>query len=314
MKRILIIALASAIAAVAWAQPKIAVLDATIPKNMDPSVIIPVTDKITESFVGSGRYTVLDRDNVDSILKEREFQLSDMVSDQDAATAGKYLGADFVVVIKVQKLGDTYYVSGKTITVKSGVIAKQGSAQGEGKIAALIDLAQEVGEKLSGNDELGTAAPKKAKAAAQAENSTKNAGEKPLQVAGGSRKSAGLPVLLNIIPGLGVGSFVEGDTLGGLLILGGGALAWTLVIGGAIASTDAVALNPNATTGYGEIWAGLLTGAGIGIFGIVRPITFANKWNDEHGFASLDVLPTLTPTSSSGAAAVAPGAVLKLSF
>ena len=56
---------------------------------MDPSVIVPVTEKIVERLVVFGRFTVLDRANIDSVLKEREFQMSGMVSDQDVVTAGK---------------------------------------------------------------------------------------------------------------------------------------------------------------------------------------------------------------------------------
>ena len=151
MKRAIPVALFVVLAAVAvWSQPKVAVLDAIIPKNMDPSVIIPVTEKIAERLVVSGRFTVLDRANIESVLKEREFQVSGMVSDQDVVTAGKYLGADFVVVAKVTKVSDTYFISAKMIAIKTGVIANQTSAQGEGKLSELITLAERVGEVLSG--------------------------------------------------------------------------------------------------------------------------------------------------------------------
>jgi len=43
---------------------------------MDPSVIIPITEKIAERLVVSGRCYVLDRANIDSVLKEREFEVS----------------------------------------------------------------------------------------------------------------------------------------------------------------------------------------------------------------------------------------------
>ena len=151
MKRAVFAILFAAMAAVAaWSQPKIAVLDALIPQNMDPSVIVPTTEKIIERLVVSGRFTVLDRANIESVLKEREFQVSGMVSDQDVVTAGKYLGADFVVVAKISKVGDTYFITAKMIAIKTGVIANQTSAQGEGKLSAVISLAEQVGEVLSG--------------------------------------------------------------------------------------------------------------------------------------------------------------------
>ena len=134
----------------AWSQPKVAVLDAIIPQNMDPSIQGPATEKIIEKLVQSNRFTVLDRANIEGVLKEREFQVSGMVSDQDVVTAGKYLGADYVVVAKLSRVGDTNFISGKMINVKTGVIASQTSAQGDGKLSVLINLAGQVGETLSG--------------------------------------------------------------------------------------------------------------------------------------------------------------------
>jgi hypothetical protein len=154
-KAIFTLLLAATAIAVAWAQPKVAVLDAIIPQNMDPSVITPATDKIIEKLVQSNRFTVLDRANIESVLKEREFQVSGMVSDQDAVTAGKYLGADFIVVAKISKVGDTNFVSGRMINVKTGVIVSSTSAQGDGKLAIVVGLAAQVGDVLAG----GVAAP-----------------------------------------------------------------------------------------------------------------------------------------------------------
>jgi hypothetical protein len=154
-KALLAVLIIASVFAVAWAQPKVAVLDSIIPQNMDPSVISPATDRIIEKLVQSQRFTVLDRANIESVLKEREFQVSGMVSDQDAVTAGKYLGADFIVVSKISKVGDTNFMSGKMINVKTGVIVSTTSAQGEGKLAVVINLAGQVGEVLAG----GTATP-----------------------------------------------------------------------------------------------------------------------------------------------------------
>jgi hypothetical protein len=141
-----------------WAQPKVAVLDAVVPAKMDQSVVEPVTEKIIERLVVSGRYTVLDRSNISQVLKEREFQVSGLVSDEEITEAGKYLGADFVVVVKVQQVTDTFFLSSKMIAVKTGVIANQASKEGEGKLSVLIKLAEQVGDVLAGGTVLAPAA------------------------------------------------------------------------------------------------------------------------------------------------------------
>jgi len=81
-------------AASVGALPKVAVLDAVIPQSMDKSVIIPITDKIAEQIVASKQYSVLDRANVEQVLKEKEFQVSGMVQDSEIKQAGKYLGSN----------------------------------------------------------------------------------------------------------------------------------------------------------------------------------------------------------------------------
>jgi hypothetical protein len=187
MKRVFLITAILVMAAAGLsAQPKVAVLDAVIPQNMDPSVVVPVTEKIVERLVVSGRFTVLDRANIESVLKEREFQVSGMVSDQDVVTAGKYLGADFVVVAKVQKVGDTYFISAKMIAIKTGVIANQTSAQGEGKLSTLISIAEQVGEVLSGGAVLAQSAAGEPSDISKPVRPTKT---KPRQVSISSSKS-----------------------------------------------------------------------------------------------------------------------------
>ncbi|MFA6505596.1 MAG: hypothetical protein WCT14_05850, partial [Treponemataceae bacterium] len=81
-----------------------------------------------------------------------------LVSDAEITEAGKYLGADFVVVAKVQRVADTYFLTAKMIAVKTGVIANQTSAENEGKLSILIKLAEKVGDVLSGGTVLAPAA------------------------------------------------------------------------------------------------------------------------------------------------------------
>lgn len=141
-----------------------------------------------------------------------------------------------------------------------------------------------------------------------------------------SPKRAALPVALNLIPGLGIGSFVQGDLHGGIIGLGGE------VIGGGV-----------AVYGLGYAYANVLGAVFVGAFGgdtgeeasrvrtgltlmcvggavwvvtkvyeIVRPISYARDYNAEHDFAKASFAPVLVPTSRDGS--LSPGLVLSLSF
>jgi TolB-like protein len=151
---VLVLALACICTAFAIAAPKVAVLDAVLPNGMDLNVAIGVTEKISEELVGSGRFTVLDRTTVGQSLKEIEFQMSGMVSDEQIKKAGEQLnsrlGAAFVVVSRVSQVGDTFFVTAKMIDIKTGEITAQASAEQEGKLAITLKIAQAVGKKLAG--------------------------------------------------------------------------------------------------------------------------------------------------------------------
>ncbi len=149
-----VLALLCLSAAAAAAAPKVAVLDAVLPEKMDVNVAIGVTEKISEELVGSGKFTVLDRTTVGQSLKEIEFQMSGMVSDEQIKKAGEQLnsrlGASFVVVSRVSQVGDTFFVTAKMIDIKTGEITAQASSEQEGKLAVTLKIAQAVGKKLAG--------------------------------------------------------------------------------------------------------------------------------------------------------------------
>ncbi len=149
----------------AWTLPKVAVLDLTLQKGIDATVIAPVTESVMEEVVDARAYVVLDRAYIEQILKEKEFQLSGMVSDTQVAQAGQYLGADYVVAGKIQMVGDTYFVVAKMIEVKTGVIVAQSSDQGEGKLAVLLTMAHAVGKKLVAGAPISALSPSAAPAA-----------------------------------------------------------------------------------------------------------------------------------------------------
>lgn len=151
---VLVLALVCIGTVMAAAAPKVAVLDAVLSERMDPNVAIGVTEKISEELVSSGRFTVLDRTTVGQSLKEIEFQMSGMVSDEQIKKAGEQLntrlGAAYVVVARVSQVGDTYFVTAKMIDIKTGEITAQASAEQEGKISVTLKIAQAVGKKLAG--------------------------------------------------------------------------------------------------------------------------------------------------------------------
>ena len=155
-------------AAAVFSLPHVAVLETILAAGMDPTAAVPVTDKIVEELVNSGKFTVLDRANVDQILREKEFQLSSgIVRNEEIRRAGEYLGADYVVLANASRVGSTYVISAKMIDVVTGEIAAQASTEKQGKIDVLLEIARTVGRQISGQEIVVVEAEKKVEAKAE---------------------------------------------------------------------------------------------------------------------------------------------------
>lgn len=133
-----------------------------------------------------------------------------------------------------------------------------------------------------------------------------------------------LPVLLNALPGIGMGSFVQRDPLGGLIGLGGEILGVGLMGYGvvyAIGQAVAVSLVEVFTLGYGEptvqtrtvealVFGGLAVWGCTKLFEIIRPFWFASRRTQEvaaAGTAAPELIVLVAPGRAPGATTFAPG-------
>jgi TolB-like protein len=311
-KTIAVVVILFLCAAAVFSLPHVAVLDTILAAGMDPTAAVPVTDKIVEELVNSGKYTVLDRANTAQILVEKEFQLSSgLVKNEEVRLAGEYLGADYVVLANASRVGSTYVISAKMIDVVTGEIATQASREKQGKIDVLLEIAREVGRQISGQEIVVVEVEKKVE-------------EKPVQTtqpaAGGStlavaqlqelirtrthmkrggdmqmlplvqqlseqqrmmlytsnrKDNAVTSMLLNwLVPSLG--SFLQGDVTGGIVELSLFTVGLTTVLNGETEYYE---------YGYYYYEYNSFFYVGIGVLGvyvvyyIARPFQFVKQWN-----------------------------------
>ena len=108
-----------------------------------------ITDIVRGTVVKSGKYTVLDRANMDSILKEQSFQQTGCTDAACAVKIGKLLSMKYMIVGTLSKLGSTYILSAELISVESGKIVK--SEDGNSKtIDEIINVAKDAANRLVG--------------------------------------------------------------------------------------------------------------------------------------------------------------------
>jgi len=102
-------------------------------KNVNEETATGVMVFIENAFVNVGKVRVVDRQNITKIVKEYEFQQSDLTDESTAVEIGKLSGADIIVIGSISYVGDNYYLNIKLISVETAEII--GSSIADAKTA-----------------------------------------------------------------------------------------------------------------------------------------------------------------------------------
>jgi hypothetical protein len=107
---------------------KVAVLEVSGAVRGDP-VKNQIGDFFVMELIKRG-YTPVERAKVQALLKEQEFQASDVTSDQDAAKAGRILNVPAVMLINIPTYKEEINMTAKIVSVEDGGVLWAGSASG----------------------------------------------------------------------------------------------------------------------------------------------------------------------------------------
>jgi len=99
-----------------------------------------LTDRLTTELISLDKYQVVERTNMDKILKEQKFQNSGCTDSECAVEIGQLLNSDFIVIGSVNKLGDTYAIDARLIDVSQGKNIISAKFSKEGKIDVLLTM------------------------------------------------------------------------------------------------------------------------------------------------------------------------------
>jgi len=199
-----------------------------------PSILFSdyVLDELTANLVNSGHLIVVDRKEIDLIRGELNFQYSGDVDDNSMQELGRMLGAQSIASGSLTDIGGVYRIVIRVLNVQTAAVEVQYRTNivNDSKVKALL------GETLK---------PSK----------------KPATT--GQKIGAGT---LNIL--LGLGSYIEGDVIGGITLTAGYAVAAGLMVIEAVAlDWDSPAVGVPATIGFGAAGVTL-------VYGFVRPFVY----------------------------------------
>ncbi|MDR2786044.1 MAG: CsgG/HfaB family protein [Treponema sp.] len=81
-----------------------------------------VAEELTATFVNEGSWTVVDRNNLELLQQEMQFQLSGEVDDDTVLSIGKKLGAQIIISGSMEAVGDLFRLRVRAISVETAAI------------------------------------------------------------------------------------------------------------------------------------------------------------------------------------------------
>lgn len=123
IQRLSVILLLTAALCAAEKKPRVAVLAFTA-KGVSQMESEAVTELFASSLVSSRAFDVLDRANMENILREQQFQQSGCTETACAVKIGKVLNVEYMIYGVVMNIGDKYFVSANMVNIETSKIEK----------------------------------------------------------------------------------------------------------------------------------------------------------------------------------------------
>jgi TolB-like protein len=139
--------------------PEIALLNSNSPKvniavlefdntNIPEDHFVILSNRIRGEFINTNRFNVIERAEMNAILKEQGFQQTGCINSECAVEIGQLIGVEQIVAGNLGKVGNLFILSLRIIDVETGQILKQSDNQISGSFEQAIT--QLVPENISG--------------------------------------------------------------------------------------------------------------------------------------------------------------------
>ena len=128
----------------------VAVMDLAV-VGIDANISLVLSNLVRQELIKSERYNVVDRNNMESILKEQDFQLSDACNTSECVVeVGKVLGVEKMIFGTIGALGKKFLIDLQLIDVKSGRLEKAENTSHVGTLEDLDGPIRNISRSLAG--------------------------------------------------------------------------------------------------------------------------------------------------------------------
>lgn len=103
-----------------------------------------VTEILTTSFVNSEYFKIIEREQLQKIVKEIQMEQSGIIDASHVKKIGKFTGADAIVTGSVIKIGQDLRLDARVIDVETGIILSAEKSEGDSSLRSLSMMAENV--------------------------------------------------------------------------------------------------------------------------------------------------------------------------
>ncbi len=109
-----------------------------------------LTERLRSEIANTNAFRITDRKLLDKIINEQALQQSGCTTDECAAEVGQLLGAQYMISGSIGKLGETFTVDVKLVSVSTGAAERTKTASYLGPIAGMITEMEILAWEISG--------------------------------------------------------------------------------------------------------------------------------------------------------------------
>jgi TolB-like protein len=118
-------------------KPSVAILDFEA-RGIPDYEVETLTERLRSEAANTNAIRLIDRKMLESILNEQGLQQSGCTTDECAAEVGQLLGAQYMINGSIGKLGNTYTIDAKMVSVTTGAAERAKTVTYVGEVSELI--------------------------------------------------------------------------------------------------------------------------------------------------------------------------------
>lgn len=118
-------------------------------KNVKSESAEAVTELLRTELFSTGRFSVVERQKIKSVLDEQKLQMSGVTDSEQAVEIGKLLNVQAILLGSVSKFGMTYLVNTRLVNVRSGLVVLAESKECRGGESKLPDTISELADAIA---------------------------------------------------------------------------------------------------------------------------------------------------------------------